>query len=188
MTYGLVASAAAAAGDDTTADMAADWLIDDMDSGGWGTAWTWDPFGDGSTTPADTPYSVTTAIAIQGLLDRGVRPDPGAAPGGSDAALGPRWLEQRVLLVLDGPAGRRVHAKRERDDGERHGSPRRGASPTSFPPTASVPDRSSPSVDGVGVWEQAMPATCDGSYSDRHDIVDYLNYHGYHPLGNGDGA
>lgn len=72
MTYGLVLSAAVAAGDTGTADAAAAWLMDDLVDGGWGMAWTWDPFSDGSPTPAGTPFGTTTAIAIGGLLDHGL--------------------------------------------------------------------------------------------------------------------
>ena len=72
MTYGLVLSAAGHAGDEQTAELAADWLQADMLDGGWGMAWTWDPFGDGSPTPAGTPFAITTAIAINGLMDWGM--------------------------------------------------------------------------------------------------------------------
>ena len=34
--------------------------------------WTWDPFSDGSMTPAGTPFAITTAIAIDGLLEAGI--------------------------------------------------------------------------------------------------------------------
>jgi hypothetical protein len=71
-TYGLVLSAALAAGDTATADDAAAWLMDDLVEGGWGMAWTWDPFSDGSPTPAGTPFGTTTAIAVGGLMDRGL--------------------------------------------------------------------------------------------------------------------
>lgn len=64
-------SAAVAAEDAATAATAREWLLRDMVQGGWGTAWTWDPFGDGSPTPAGTAYAITTAIAIDGLLDSG---------------------------------------------------------------------------------------------------------------------
>lgn len=71
-TYGLVLSAATAAHDDATAALATDWLIIEMGPSGWGIPWTWDPFGDGSLTPADTPNANMTALAIDGLLDHGV--------------------------------------------------------------------------------------------------------------------
>lgn len=72
LTYGLLLSAAVAARDEETARLASDWLMADMLPGGWGMAWTWDPFADGSPTPAGTPFAITTAIAIDGLLDQGV--------------------------------------------------------------------------------------------------------------------
>lgn len=81
LTYGLVLSAAVAAGDQPTIDRARDWLLHDMHAGGWGTPWTWDPFGDGSETAAGTPFAITTAIAIQGLLDAGVTATTGAEIG-----------------------------------------------------------------------------------------------------------
>lgn len=53
---------------------AATWLMEnrDMDADGligWGLSFEWDAFQDGSTNPADWPYTITTALAIQGLLD-----------------------------------------------------------------------------------------------------------------------
>jgi hypothetical protein len=71
-TYGLVLSAAVAADDQATARRATDWLMGDVRPGGWGTSWTWDPFGDGSVTWSGTPYAGATAMAINGLLDQGV--------------------------------------------------------------------------------------------------------------------
>lgn len=71
-TYGLVLEAAVAAGDAETADMARSWLQDDELPGGWGMEWTWDPYTDGSLTPAGTPFAITTAIAIDGLLEAGI--------------------------------------------------------------------------------------------------------------------
>lgn len=71
-TYALVLSAATAAQDEATAATAAAWLIDDMGAYGWGTPWSWDPYADGSITPASTPYSILTALAIDGLLEHGV--------------------------------------------------------------------------------------------------------------------
>ena len=71
-TNGLVLSAAVAAGDTATAEAAKIWLMKDVRPGGWGMAWTWDPFSDGSPTQAGTPFAVTTAMAIGGLLDQGL--------------------------------------------------------------------------------------------------------------------
>jgi hypothetical protein len=86
LTYGLALSAAVAAGDESSAQAAEDWLMADMLPGGWGMAWTWDPFDDGSPTPAGTPFAITTAIAIDGLLDRGV--DAGTADRIGDVLVG----------------------------------------------------------------------------------------------------
>lgn len=72
ITQGLVLEAAVAAGDAPTADAARAFLIDDQVDGGWGTPWAWDPFGDGSVTAAGTPFAITTAIAIDALLEDGV--------------------------------------------------------------------------------------------------------------------
>jgi hypothetical protein len=71
-TQGLVLQAATAAGDAPTAEAARAFLIGDQLAGGWGMAWTWDAFSDGSLTVADTPFAVTTAIAIDSLLAAGV--------------------------------------------------------------------------------------------------------------------
>jgi hypothetical protein len=69
MTYALVLSAALAAGDTRTAEVASDWLAADERSSGWGTPWAWDPFGDGTTNPPNTSYAITTALAVDALLD-----------------------------------------------------------------------------------------------------------------------
>ena len=74
-TYGLVLESAVAAGDAETADRARTWLRDDERPAGWGMDWTWDPFSDGSMTQAGTPFAVTTAIAIDGLLEAGIDAD-----------------------------------------------------------------------------------------------------------------
>ncbi len=71
-TQGLVLEAATAANDQPTADAARAFLIDDQIDGGWGMRWDWDPFGDGTVTVADTPFAITTAIAIDALLVHGV--------------------------------------------------------------------------------------------------------------------
>jgi hypothetical protein len=71
MTYALVLSAAMVEGDVETAKRASDWLIADRQSTGWGTPWAWDPFGDGTTNPANTTYAITTALAVDALLDAG---------------------------------------------------------------------------------------------------------------------
>lgn len=81
MAYALVASAEARwhalKGDAQAlerAERAAAWLVENRDSDGdglvgWGLPFAWDAFGDGSTNPAGWPYTITTALAIQGLLD-----------------------------------------------------------------------------------------------------------------------
>jgi hypothetical protein len=69
MTYALLLSAAVVVGDRATAQTAGDWLVADRQSTGWGTPWAWDPFGDGTTNPANTSYAITTALAIDALLD-----------------------------------------------------------------------------------------------------------------------
>jgi hypothetical protein len=71
-TYGLVLSAAIEAGDTTTAERARAWLDEDRLPGGWGASWDWDPFTDGTITPAGTPFAITTAIAVDALLDDGL--------------------------------------------------------------------------------------------------------------------
>lgn len=52
----------------------ADWLADNKDINkngiiGWGLPTPFDAFNDGSENPADTEYTITTALAIQGFLD-----------------------------------------------------------------------------------------------------------------------
>lgn len=53
---------------------AVQWLLDNADLDGdglpgWGLPNAWDAFGDGSVNPANHPYTITTAIVLQGLLD-----------------------------------------------------------------------------------------------------------------------
>lgn len=48
------------------------WLLDNTsaeDTPGWGLAFDWDAFGDGTTNPITTVYGITTALAIQALQD-----------------------------------------------------------------------------------------------------------------------
>ena len=75
LTYALALEAAIAAGDAGTADRARAWLREDELPAGWGMSWTWDPFTDGSMTQAGTPFAITTAIAIDSLLDAGIDAD-----------------------------------------------------------------------------------------------------------------
>lgn len=51
-----------------------DWLVKNKDINnngiiGWGVPYAWDAFGDGSVNPANTEYTITTALAVKGLLD-----------------------------------------------------------------------------------------------------------------------
>lgn len=71
-TQALVLQAAIAAGDGPTAEAARAFLVGDQLAGGWGMAWTWDAFSDGTLTVADTPFAITTAIAIDSLVASGV--------------------------------------------------------------------------------------------------------------------
>lgn len=53
---------------------AANWLIANSDTDadgklGWGLKDAWDAFSDGSTNPSNHPYTITTAIVLNGLLD-----------------------------------------------------------------------------------------------------------------------
>ena len=70
-------SAAVAAGDEDTRRTARAWLDSTRSAYGWGTPTTSDPSGDGSPSPASTPFARATAFAIHGLLDDGM--DPGTA-------------------------------------------------------------------------------------------------------------
>lgn len=57
-----------------TADAAAESLLawpetHQADRFGWGLPFAWDAFGDGTTNPAATVYSISTAVAVKALLD-----------------------------------------------------------------------------------------------------------------------
>ncbi|MHC4122742.1 MAG: hypothetical protein ACYSSI_04145 [Planctomycetota bacterium] len=81
MTYGLVLSAEAIhykkfANRESQQRIrkAVQWIIDnnDLDKDGlpgWGLPQPWDAFADGSTNPPNQPYTITTAIVLNGLLD-----------------------------------------------------------------------------------------------------------------------
>ncbi|MCV0403180.1 MAG: hypothetical protein K5924_05665 [Chloroflexi bacterium] len=86
MTHALLLSAAVAAGDHDTAARSQAWLSADAVAGGWGMAWTWDPFGDGSLTEAGTPFAITTALAIEAMLDADVA-------GRREASSALQWAE-----------------------------------------------------------------------------------------------
>ena len=176
-TYGLVASAAAAVGDEATGHLAVDWLLRDLGPGGWGTDWTWDPFGDGTLTPARTAMAPTTAVAINGLLDQGV--DDGtaqairaillkwASDGWSD---GYYWYSldpndavyvPNVSAMMAGVTARTLKEHPELfDDGER----------------AMLEQRVNASFDKLGTGDAGF---LRWKYSNRQDIVNDLNHHGY---------
>lgn len=82
MTYGLLLSGESlsfskyySAEDKIRSEKAVSWLLKKFkyqkEKGyrGWGLPQAWDAFGDGSVNPPDHPYSITTAIVLQGLLD-----------------------------------------------------------------------------------------------------------------------
>ncbi len=82
MTYGLLLSAESLAyskchysEDKVRSEEAVSWLLgkyeDQITKGytGWGLPQAWDAFGDGTINPSDYPYSITTAIVLQGFLD-----------------------------------------------------------------------------------------------------------------------
>lgn len=69
MAYALFASAEANRGALESAKRAAGWLIANRPGGGWGLPFAWDAFSDGSENPANTVYTITTALGVQGLLD-----------------------------------------------------------------------------------------------------------------------
>jgi hypothetical protein len=74
MAYGLFASSFTADGLLEPARASADWLVENQDldgdgAPGWGLPFPWDAFNDGSINPEHTVYGITTAIAVQGLLD-----------------------------------------------------------------------------------------------------------------------
>ena len=56
------------------AGAAAEWLVQNADLDGdgataWGLPFAWDAFGDGSENPEHNAYTITTAVAVQALLD-----------------------------------------------------------------------------------------------------------------------
>lgn len=81
MTYGLVLSAEAihlqrAPGEESRRRVkkAARWLMDNRDLDGdgwpgWGIPQPWDAWSDGTTNAPNQPYTITTAIVLDGLLD-----------------------------------------------------------------------------------------------------------------------
>jgi hypothetical protein len=81
MTYGLIASAESLRFRRTHSDeshrrlrKAVRWWLDNQDLDrdglpGWGLPQAWDAFADGSTNPVNHPYTITTAIVMNGLLD-----------------------------------------------------------------------------------------------------------------------
>ena len=81
MTYGLVLSAEAIRlKHDANAESrrrvtkATAWLLDNRDldgdgKPGWGLPQPWDAWADGTTNPPNQPYTITTAICLDGLLD-----------------------------------------------------------------------------------------------------------------------
>jgi hypothetical protein len=81
MTYGLVLSSEALRFGQTGSDesrrragKAMQWLLDnsDMDGDGkpgWGLPQAWDAFQDGTTNPKNHPYTITTALVLNGMLD-----------------------------------------------------------------------------------------------------------------------
>jgi len=111
-TQGLLLSAAVAADDDATRRTARAWLDADRSPGGWGMPFTWDPFSDGSLTPAGTPFASTTAVAIDGLLDDGLDPETAREIGamlvrwGRDAwSDGYYWYSALPQDAVDVPSG-----------------------------------------------------------------------------------
>lgn len=81
MTYGMVLSAEAIRYRKMPTDegarrvkQATRWIIDNQDldkdgQPGWGLPQPWDTFADGTENPPNTPYTITTAIVVEGLLD-----------------------------------------------------------------------------------------------------------------------
>ena len=81
MTYGLILTSEALRFRRTGADecrrrirKATDWLVANADldrdgKPGWGLPQAWDAFQDGSVNPRNQPYTITTAIVLNGMLD-----------------------------------------------------------------------------------------------------------------------
>lgn len=81
MTYGLVLSSEATRYRKVRSDegarrikQAVRWLIENRDldqdgKPGWGLPQAWDTFADGTENPPNTPYTITTAIVVEGLLE-----------------------------------------------------------------------------------------------------------------------
>ena len=173
----LVASAATSVGDKATADMAATWLLNDLRPGGWGTPWAWDPFGDGSITAAGTPFANITALAIVGLLDHGVDEPTArrladivltwARDGWSDGfywySLAPQdaIYTPNVSALMAGATARFLAARGDLFSPEER---------------AFLKDRIEASFARLGDGDAGHLRWI---YSDRQDIVNDLNHHGY---------
>src|ERR1700743_1034684 len=81
MTYGLVLSAESLPFHATKVEesrrrirKAARWLLDNQDldrdgKPGWGLPQAWDAFSDGTVDPTNQPFTITTAIVLNGLMD-----------------------------------------------------------------------------------------------------------------------
>lgn len=78
------------------------WLVANADldgdgKPGWGLPWEFDAFADGTTNPPDEPYTITTAIVVQGLLDALQTPNVWSTPQRTQmrrliAAVAQHWL------------------------------------------------------------------------------------------------
>ena len=72
MAYAHVAQASALIGDTDTMHLSATWLVENPSSDlamGWGLTFAWDAYGDGSVNPPTTIYGITTALAVNGLIE-----------------------------------------------------------------------------------------------------------------------
>jgi hypothetical protein len=72
MAYAHIAQASALVGDTDTMHLSATWLVENPSSNlamGWGLTFAWDAYGDGSVNPPTTIYGITTALAVNGLLE-----------------------------------------------------------------------------------------------------------------------
>lgn len=102
------------------ADAAAQWLMthsDEIADGfpGWGVPAAWDAYGDGSVNPKDAKYTISTAIAVDALLDWAQDRSPDALrnvvalalrafePYFNEAVLSPGGLMPYSLLPQDRP-------------------------------------------------------------------------------------
>lgn len=90
------------------AHIAGRWLLDNADLDddgvvGWGVPVAWDAYGDGSENPADTAYTISTAIVVDALLNW-MQADP-KAPGARIVSTVEKALRPFAGMTFRSPSG-----------------------------------------------------------------------------------